>query len=109
MAQGKLPAFNVTLYSDSDGSQITDDYAAALAIECQVQSKSRIPAQPAPAVATPRRRVATWRQVFLCAAIQFLSAPLASRLSDSEMSSELTASPCGEGDASEGRGPTRQG
>ena len=35
-ASGKLAAFNLNLYAETDGSQITNDYAAALAMNCVV-------------------------------------------------------------------------
>ena len=33
---GRATSFNVALYSDADGSHLTNDYAAALAVECQI-------------------------------------------------------------------------
>ena len=35
-SSSRAAAFNVALYSDADGSHLTNDYAAALAVECQV-------------------------------------------------------------------------
>ena len=36
-AMGKRPTFNLALYSEADGSGVTNDYMAALAIECQLR------------------------------------------------------------------------
>ena len=72
--QGKPPAFNLALYSDADGTSVSNDYAAALAIECQI---------------------------FLCSAIHALAAPLSSRLSDA-LAAPGAAAAVGEGGMSEG-------